>query len=126
MTVLTKESGIFYEFNKENSPTKSVRSGTTLTIEAYDCFQNQLQSEETAVGGIDWNKINPATGPIFVEDASPGDILKVKIEKIEVGDQAVMVVGPELGIMGHRIEEMESKILPIKKEKFYLMRLKFL
>lgn len=117
MTVLTKESGIFYEFNKENSPTKSVRSGTTLTIEAYDCFQNQLQSEETAVGGIDWNKINPATGPIFVEDASPGDILKVKIEKIEVGDQAVMVVGPELGIMGHRIEEMESKILPIKKGK---------
>lgn len=117
MTVLTKESGIFYEFNKDNSPIKSVPSGTTLKIEAYDCFQNQLQSEETAVGGIDWDKINPATGPIYVEGAMPGDVLKVKIEKIEIGEQAVMVVGPELGIMGHKIEAMESKILPIKNEK---------
>ena len=43
---------------------------------------------------LDWNKINPATGPIFVEDALPGDILKVKIEKIEIGDQGVMAVVP--------------------------------
>lgn len=117
MTVLTVEKGIIYEFNKTNPHTKVVASGTTLTIETYDCFQNQIQSPETEVTAIDWNKINPATGPIYVEDAKPGDILKVKIEKIKIGDQGVMVVGPELGVMGHKIEQMESKILPIKDEK---------
>ncbi|KXH84081.1 acetamidase/formamidase family protein [Sporosarcina sp. HYO08] len=117
MTVLTVDKGIIYEFNKLNSPTKVVASGTTLTIETYDCFQNQIQSPETEVTAIDWNKINPATGPIYVEDAKPGDILKVKIEKIKIGDQGVMVVGPELGVMGHKIDQMESKILPIKNEK---------
>jgi amidase len=114
MTVLSHDSGIIYEFNKENPPTKVISSGTTISIETYDCFQNQIQSEETVVTAIDWSKINPATGPIFIKGAMPGDILKVKIEKIEIGDQGVMVVGPDLGIMGHKIEEMESKILPIK------------
>lgn len=117
MEVLSYSKGIIYEFNKNNLPTKVVASGTTFTIESYDCFQNQLQSVETEVTAIDWNKINPATGPVFVENAMPGDILKVKIERIEIGDQGVMVVGPDLGVMGHTIKKMESKILPIKDDK---------
>ncbi len=115
--MLSYQSGIIYEFNKENPHTKSVASGTTLTIDVYDCFQNQIKSEETVVTAIDWDKINPATGPIFVEDAMPGDILKVEIKKIEIENQGVMVVGPGLGIMGHKVEEMKAKILPIKDDK---------
>lgn len=117
MTNLTKNSGIIYEFNKENPHSKVVTPGTTLTIETYDCFEDQIQSKETVMNKIDWDKINPATGPIFVEDALPGDILKVKIEKIEIGDQGVMAVVPELGLMGHAIEKMEAKIMKIKDEK---------
>ncbi len=117
MSTLSYEKGIIYEFNKNNAYTKKVTSGTTLTIETYDCFQNQIQRPETEVEAIDWDKINPATGPIYVEDALPGDVLKVTIENIDIGDQGVMVVGPELGIMGDRFDKMESKILPIKHDK---------
>lgn len=117
MQTIRYEEGIIYEFNKENTPIKTVKSGTTIRIETYDCFQNQIQTADTEVSTIDWDKINPATGPIYVEDAMPGDVLKVKINKIEIGEQGVMVVGPELGIMGHRIEKMASKILPIKNDK---------
>lgn len=113
MTQLTKESGIIYEFNKENPHTKSVQPGTTLTIETYDCFQNQIQSEDTVIDKMDWNKINPATGPIFVDGALPGDILQVKIEKIVVRDQGVMAAAPDLGIVGEQIKQMEAKIMQI-------------
>ncbi|WP_075619141.1 acetamidase/formamidase family protein [Paenisporosarcina indica] len=117
METLTRESGIIYEFNKENTYNKKVASGTTIKIETYDCFQNQIQSEETVVDEINWNNINPATGPIYVEGAMPGDVLKVKIDEIEIGNQGVMVVGPNLGVMGHRIEKMTAKILPIEGGK---------
>src|SRR5690625_5208392 len=116
MTNVTRNSGIIYEFNKENSPSKIVSQGTTLTIETYDCFEDQIQSEETVIDKVDWNRINPSTGPIFVEGALPGDILKVKIEKIEIADQAAMAVVPELGVMGHKIEKMEAKIMQIKDD----------
>lgn len=117
METLSYEAGIIYEFNRDNAYTKKVKSGTTIRIETYDCFQNQIQSADTEVAAINWDQINPATGPVYVEGAMPGDVLKVKIDKIEIGEQGVMVVGPELGIMGHRIENMESKILPIKNDK---------
>jgi amidase len=117
MEVLAREAGIIYDFNKKHEPVMTVASGTTIKIETYDCFQNQIQSAETAVTGIDWNQINPATGPIYVEGAMPGDVLKVKIEKLEIANQGVMVVGPNLGVMGHRITEMEAKIIPIRDGK---------
>lgn len=117
MSTLSYEKGIIYEFNKKNAYTKKVPAGTTITIETYDCFQNQIQTPETEVAAIDWDKINPATGPIYVEGAQPGDVLKVKIDKIDIGDQGVMVVGPELGIMGDRFDQMQSKILPIKNDQ---------
>lgn len=113
MPVITKDKGIIYEFSSENHPIISIPSRSTITIEAYDCFKNQIDSPKTVVSEIDWKQINPATGPIFVEGASPGDILKVKIEKIDLATQGVMVVGPNLGVMGHRITEMEAKIIPI-------------
>ncbi|HLQ98149.1 MAG TPA: acetamidase/formamidase family protein [Candidatus Dormibacteraeota bacterium] len=116
MTNVSRTSGIIYEFNKENSPSQIVSQGATLTIETYDCFEDQIQSEETVMDKVDWNRINPATGPIFVEGALPGDILKVKIEKIEIADQAAMAVVPELGVMGHKIEKMEAKIMQIKDD----------
>lgn len=117
MEVLTRESGIIYDFNKVHRPVKTIASGTTIVIETYDCFQDQLQSADTVITEIDWNKINPVNGPIFVEGAKPGDVLKVKIDKLEIGDQGVMVVGPNLGVMGHRISEMEAKIIPIRDGK---------
>ena len=113
MDVLMNDS-VIYDFNKAHKPVKIVPSGTSVQIVTYDCFENQLQTEEDEIAGIDWNRVNPATGPIYVKDAQPGDVLKVSIEKLEIGDQGIMVVGPDLGVMGHRLKEMASKIIPIQ------------
>ena len=117
MYTLSREKGIIYDFNKSHKPVMHVPSGSTVEIETYDCFQDQIQSEETEITGINWNQVNPATGPIYIEGAMPGDVLKVKIDKLEIGNQGVMCVGPNLGVLGHRIEKMESKIIPIENGK---------
>ncbi|WP_113930669.1 acetamidase/formamidase family protein [Bacillus sp. P14.5] len=113
MTTIQKEN-FFYSFSKENKITEKVSSGTTFTIETYDCFKDQITSEETELKKLDWNQVNPATGAVYVEGAKPGDILKVKIDRIELGDRGVMMVEPGLGVMGHRIEESRVKVVPIE------------
>lgn len=110
-------NSVIYDFNKDHPPVKTVVSGTTIEISTYDCFENQIQSEETVITELDWNRVNPATGPIYVEEAEVGDVLKVTIDKLEIGEQGVMVVGPNLGVMGHRFTEMKSKIIPIRDGK---------
>jgi amidase len=112
---LSKEHFI-YAFSKEHKPVLTVAPKSTVTIDTYDCFQDQIQSNTTAVQALDWDQINPATGPIYVEGANRGDILKVTIEGIELGNQGVMAVGPDLGVMGHRIDQFEAKIIPIENE----------
>jgi len=114
MQTVSREAGIIYEFNKTNQPIVTVESGSTVRIETYDCFKNQIDSEEMELAELDWNQINPATGPIHVQGAMPGDVLKVTIEKIEIDSKGVMLVGPDLGVMGNDIEQMTAKILPIE------------
>lgn len=117
MSVAVKKENYFYAFHKKNQPAVKVAPGSRVVIETYDCFQNQIQSEDMEFGGVDWGKINPATGPIYVEGAQPGDILKVTIDDMEIGEQGVMVVGPDLGVLGHKIEKEQIKLIPIKDGK---------
>ena len=114
-TIACKNS--IYAFSKDNEPIQKISSGSQVIIETYDCFQNQITSNDTEINSIDWNQINPATGPIYVESAQPGDILAVKIDKIELSQEGVLTVGPNLGVMGHRLEKFEAKMIPIQDGK---------
>ncbi|TLS39397.1 acetamidase [Pseudalkalibacillus caeni] len=115
--MLIKAKKPFYSFDRNLEPVEKVRSGAELEIETYDCFENQIQSEDTEINKINWDRINPATGPVYVEEAKPGDILAVHINNIELANQGVMTTGPELGVMGHRVEEFTVKMIPLKDNK---------
>jgi amidase len=117
MVISVSKEHFFYAFGKENSHAVRVPSGACVVIDTYDCFQDQIKSENSTFQSIDWNKINPATGAIYVEGAKPGDTLKVHIDKIELGEQGVMAVGPGLGVMGHRIAAFQIKVIPIQDGK---------
>ncbi|QMT17118.1 acetamidase/formamidase family protein [Planococcus maritimus] len=108
---------VIYAFSNKHEPILRAAAGDTVKIDTFDCFKNQIQSSDQEVATIDWDQVNPATGPIFIEGAEIGDVLKVVIKDLEIGDQGVMVTGPKLGVMGHRMTAMESKIIPIQNGK---------
>ncbi|PLT30444.1 acetamidase/formamidase family protein [Peribacillus deserti] len=111
--LLTKENVIF-AFSRDNKPVKHIKPGTEITIETYDCYSNQITPGNTM---IDRSKINPATGPIYIETAEPGDVLRVNIERIEISEEGVMSTGPNLGVMGDQLEKHEVKFITIKNQK---------
>ena len=90
----------FFEFSDKNVPVLTVQPGDTVRIHTRDCFSNQLQPPAGNIGALDWDNINPATGPIFIEGARPGDVLRVKIESIEFAPSACMCTGEAEGVMG--------------------------
>lgn len=53
----------------------------TLTFECRDSSDGQITAKSTVkdVETLDFSKVNPVTGPIFVEGAEPGDALKITI-----------------------------------------------
>lgn len=102
-----------HKMSGENAAAAMAKSGDTVCFETLDCFGCQLKSEADLLGGLDWNNINPATGPLFVEEAEPGDVLKVEILSIELDDHGVMVDAPGEGVTGCAVSEETTKILPV-------------
>lgn len=88
--------------------------GSIVTFETFDCFQNQITREDQSIEELNWEKINPATGPLYVTGAEPGDTLRVEILKIDVADFGVMAAIPGAGILGDRVQSSQIKIVPIR------------
>ncbi len=113
MFKLVSKSCIF-KFSPKNPPALEVPSGATVEVETQDCFANQLRTPEDVLETLDWERINPATGPILVQGAEPGDALKVSIEKIAIGSQGVMASGKDMGVLGDLLEGLHSRLIPIQ------------
>ena len=75
---------VLFAFARDLEPALRVASGDTVRIRTQDCFGNQVQTPEDELDEIDWDAINPATGPVYVEGAVPGGALKVTIDDIEL------------------------------------------
>jgi amidase len=103
-----------YNMSKENPPVAVVDSGSKLEFSVYDAFQNQITTEEQSINELNWDTLNPATGPVYVNEAKPGDILKVTIDIIDVDPQGVMAVIPNAGLLGDEVTKAQIKIIPIE------------
>ncbi len=105
---------VIYSFSSENKPVARVRPGERVEFITDDCFRSQIKSENDSVASLDWDQINPATGPLYIEEAQPGDFLKIELLEVEVESEAVMVAAPEEGVLGDLIEEPVTRVFPIK------------
>lgn len=117
MEKVTAEGNTIFAFSKNNKPVLFVDSGETIEIETIDALSNQIQTEEDTIEAIDWERVNPATGPIYINQAEKGDILKVTIEKININDQGVLLAGPNLGVLGDEFDQMTKRIVQIRDEQ---------
>ena len=98
-------------FCKDNKPEASIESGETLIFRAEDCFGNAVQ-EETPMGEISLEYSNPAAGPVYVNGAEKGDVLKVEILDIDVNDHGVVCTFAHCGPFQDK-NEIRTRILPL-------------
>jgi acetamidase/formamidase len=70
-------------FGWDNSiaPVAEVHSGQSLEFLVDDASAGQLIATSTVadVTRLDFSRVNPVTGPIFIADAEPGDVLKITL-----------------------------------------------
>jgi amidase len=109
---LGKDRRIF-AFDGDARPALTVPAGTRVRLETADCFDDQVRSPDDVLDAVDWDRVNPATGPVFVEGAGPGDVLSVLIESVDIGDQGVMAVAPGFGVLGPEFPQTIHRIVPI-------------
>lgn len=117
---------VVFAMDKKNEPVLTVDPGESILVETEDCFSHQITKDNDVLNDkFDYSRINPATGPIFVNNCQPGDVLIVSIEKLQIDSQGVMEVYPGWGPLGEKAKSAETKIVPIveKMAKFNQYRL---
>lgn len=105
---------VIYKFTADMEPIASVLPGDIFKVETNDCFFQQVLSEEQDLKDLDYGRLNPATGPIYVGGAEPGDLLKVKIISIDVKDKGIAAVIPNGGLLGDQVTKSIIRIINIE------------
>lgn len=103
--------------NKNDMPAAYMESGECVEYETYDCYQAQLLAEGTTFGDVDRKLGNPATGPVYINGAEPGDVLKITIEQLEIGEVGILDIGPNSGALKEEFPEPVIKRLPIRNKQ---------
>lgn len=111
---LVSSNNRIFAFSSDMKPALVVEDGAEVVFETMDCFSNQIRTTEDRLENLNWAEVNPATGPVFVNGAKPGDALVVEILDIEVANQGVMVTGKGLGPLGEKFDGFHTKIVKIK------------
>jgi len=85
-------------------PVATIGSGETLTFETVDSSGGQLSLDSTAadIAGLDFAKVNPVTGPLFVEGAEPGDTLKVTVQALRPSGWGWTAIIPGFGLLAEQ------------------------
>ena len=98
------------KFSALIEPAITVPSGSVIEAFTHEATGGQLNidSEVSDLDGLDFDLVHTLTGPVYVEDAEPGDVLAVRLLEIEPGDWGWMAIVPGFGFLS---EEFEGSVL---------------
>lgn len=107
------------KWSRKIAPKLTVSSGQTVTFDAIDSSNGQLNpsSDASAIKSLDLGIANPVFGPIFVENALPGDVLKVDVLNLEVAEWGWSAIIPGFGLLAEEFPDPEIKIWSLDREK---------
>ena len=102
-----------FSFSASHPPALRVFPGELVHVQTWDCYKGAITTPENALLPIPDSEINPATGPIFVESAEPGDTLAVTIHHIQPGPRGVARTYPGNGQLQHLIKSAYARFFDV-------------
>jgi len=101
--------GDHHHFGWDHSipPALTVAPGATIEFECNDASGGQLSPTSTLadVTNLDFGRINPVTGPVFIDGARPGDALKVTIDEFKPSGFGWTANIPGFGLLADQFKE---------------------
>jgi acetamidase/formamidase len=94
-------------WSRDNAPALVIAPGEAVEFECLDASNGQIDRESTAadVARLDSNRVNPVTGPIFVDGAEPGDVLEIEILEFSPSGWGWTAAIPGFGLLADDFPE---------------------
>jgi acetamidase/formamidase len=94
-------------WNHSFAPAVRIAPGESLEFDVIDASGGQLRetSGVADVSRLDFAKVNPVTGPVFIEGAVPGDVLKVTLVSFAPSGWGWTANIPGFGLLADEFQE---------------------
>lgn len=112
MQRLTRDQ-IVYRLDRADPPVVEIEPGERLVLETYDARSGTISSDSDLLDRPHPVGANPATGPILVRGAEPGDSLAVHVEAIDLAPSGFLAVKKGQGLLAARADRYATRIVPI-------------
>ncbi|UJW59375.1 acetamidase/formamidase family protein [Bacillus sp. A116_S68] len=110
-----------HHFNWDNAlePVHVITPGERLSFEVTDASAGQLTPASTTedLGRVDFQRVNPVNGPVYIDGAMPGDTLEVEIESFGPQDWGWTAITPGFGLLQAQFQDPYLKIWDLKADK---------
>lgn len=96
-----------FGWNKSNPPVVRVAPGESIEFHPVDSSGGQLTPASTVadIARLDFGKVNPVAGPVFVEGAEPGDAIKVTLLNFAPSGWGWTANIPGFGLLADQFKE---------------------
>jgi len=111
--MLISKNRSIYAMDKAHDPVLYADSGSTVIFETIDAFGGQITEPGQTLQNLNWEQVNPATGPLYVRDAMPGDVMRIDILDIEVHPLGIMAAIPGAGLFAGEKFSPTIKFVPL-------------
>src|SRR5699024_7151790 len=105
-----------YGWDNSLSPITEVSSGQTVNYEIIEASGGQFTrySSKEDVANINFAKVNPVSGPIYIKDTEPDDTLEIEMIDFRQLDWGWTALIPVFGLLSDTFTEPEIKIFDLK------------
>jgi acetamidase/formamidase len=96
-----------FGWDNANKPVATVRPGEAIEFRPMDSSGGQLTAASTLadLARLDFARVNPVAGPIYVEGAEPGDAIKVSLLAFEPSGWGWTANIPGFGLLADQFKE---------------------
>lgn len=106
---------LHFLWNATNEPALKIKSGDSVVLETAEITDDQIgyQSTKEVLKDLNWDRMYPLSGPIYIEGAEPGDTLAVEILDVQTRGWGWAAVLPGLGLLAEDFEETSLRIFDL-------------
>ncbi len=96
-----------------------VSSGEVVEFSLRDASDEQIQANSTSedVAKLDFSHVNPVSGPVYVQEAQPGDVLAVEILEFRPREWGWTALIPGFGLLADEFPEPWLRISSVEAER---------
>ena len=107
---------IRYAHDRSFPPVLTIETGEEIVFETWDARTGTIRSSDDLLDHAHPDGANPATGPVWVKGAEPGDSLAVEILGIQLADSGFLAVKDGVGLLARRTDGYATRIIPIEND----------